>query len=109
MIDLRGTQRDLWDWQLENFGQPKGDFDKDMALGMSEEVGELCHHILKGSQGIREGINGTNRAEVEDAIIDTFIYGIQLLSYFNFDVEQSIRKVVDSVLDRDWKKNPEGV
>lgn len=107
MMDLRSIQKDLWNWQNKNFGEPANDFHKDMALGMSEEVGELCHHILKGSQKIREGVNGPDLEEVADAFGDTFIYGLQLLSYFDLDAETVIRIVVKQILDRDWKKNAE--
>lgn len=105
MIDLK--QKELADWQERNFGNQDDNILK-VALGMAEEVGEVCHHVLKGSQGIRGGINGINKAEVADGVADVLIYGLQLLSGLDMDAEKEISAVIDKVLKRDWKKNPEG-
>jgi len=102
MINLK--QKELYHWQKENFGISKDDITR-CALGMSEETGELCHHILKGLQGIREGVKGLDKAEVADAIADTLIYGIQLMSALNLDAEKEIAKVIGQVLKRNWKDN----
>ena len=107
MIDLK--QKILREWQDKNFGT--NDYTLlQCALGMSEEVGEVCHHVLKGSQGIRGGAlgKGINVKEVADGVADTLIYGLQLLSVLGIDAEKEIAKVIDEVLQRDWKKNPTG-
>lgn len=78
------------------------------ALGIAEKAGEICHHVLKGSQGIRGGTNGINKAEVADGVADTLIYGIQLLSALEVDAEGEIKAVIERVLKRDWQKNPTG-
>jgi NTP pyrophosphatase (non-canonical NTP hydrolase) len=105
MLDLK--QKQLDEWQARNFGRHDDDALK-CALGMSEEVGEVCHHVLKGTQRIRGGTNGLNKAEVADGVADVLIYGIQLLSIIGVDAEKEIASVIDKVLERDWKKNPEG-
>ena len=105
MIDLK--QKELNIWQAKNFANHPDDALR-CALGMAEEVGEVCHHILKGTQKIREGINGINKEEVADGVADTLIYGLQLLSVLGIDAEKEITAVIEKVLQRDWKKNPEG-
>ncbi len=105
MIDLK--QKELADWEERNFGRHDDDVLK-VALGMAEEVGEVCHHVLKGTQKIRGGLNGMNKAEIADGVADTLIYGIQLLSRLDMDAEKEISEVIDKVLARDWKKDPFG-
>lgn len=105
MIDLR--QKELDAWQARNFGRHEDDALK-CALGMAEEVGEVCHHVLKGTQRIRGGMNGLNKEEIADGVADTLIYGRQLLSVIGVDAEQEIAAVIDKVLQRDWRANPQG-
>lgn len=105
MIDLKQKELDVW--QAKNFGRHDDDALK-CALGMAEEVGEVCHHVLKGTQKIRGGIDGLNKAEIADGVADTLIYGLQLLSVIGVDAEKEIVSVIDKVLARDWKKDPTG-
>jgi NTP pyrophosphatase (non-canonical NTP hydrolase) len=105
MIDLR--QAELREWMLNNFGEHEDDIMR-CALGMAEEVGEVCHHILKGTQKIRGGINGVNVDEVVDGVADTLVFGLQILSILGVDAEKEIGSVTENVLRRDWKKNPGG-
>ena len=105
MIDLK--QKELDEWQARNFGRHDDDALK-CALGMAEEVGEVCHHVLKGMQRIRGGVNGMNKAEIADGVADTLIYGLQLLSVIGLDAEAEISAVIEKVLNRDWVNNPKG-
>lgn len=105
MIDLK--QKELYIWQQRNFGIDKNNV-VHCALGMAEETGELCHHILKGTQKIRGGIGGIDKAMVADSIADCLIYGIQICSNLGLDAEAEIAAVINKVLKRDWKKDPEG-
>lgn len=105
MIDLK--QKQLDEWQAKNFGR-HGDDALKCALGMAEEVGEVCHHVLKGTQRIRGGMNGLNKAEIADGVADTLIYGMQLLSVLGLDAEKEFTAVIEKVLRRDWKENPAG-
>jgi NTP pyrophosphatase (non-canonical NTP hydrolase) len=99
-------QKELWDWQIKNFGAPKDSFPLEMAIGMGEELGEAYHTLLKGIQKIREGVNGVDTVQLTDDIFDVWIYSLQLLSYFNVDAEEGFKETVETVLNRDWKKNP---
>jgi len=105
MIDLQ--QEELAEWQERNFGKHDDDILK-CAVGMSEEVGEVCHHVLKGTQGIRGGVNGINKKEVADGVADVLIYGLQLLSKLGMDAEHEIAITIQNVLARDWKQDPIG-
>ena len=106
MINLKQDELQLW--MIDNFGMHEDDLLK-CSLGMAEEVGEVCHHILKGTQKIREGINGINKKEVADGVADTLIYGIQLLSILGMNAEEEISEVIEKVLKRNWKDKPSGI
>jgi len=105
MIDLK--QKQLKEWQEKNFGIHEDDLLK-CALGMAEEVGEVCHHILKGVQRIRCGADGIDKKQVADGIADTLIFGLQILSKLDLDAEKEIAEVIEKVLQRDWIKDPSG-
>lgn len=110
-------QQELKDWQERNFPPSLyDDLNRDqlveririleLSIGMSEEVGELSHIILKASQKIREGISGKiDKDLVADGFADTVIYGTQLLSKLGIDAEEAIRNTTNSVLKRDWANN----
>lgn len=105
MLDLK--QEELRKWMVANFGATGEDILL-MAMGMAEEVGELNHHVLKGWQGIRGGVGGFNKKEIADAVADTMIYGIQVMSILQMDAEKEVGLVIKKVLQRDWINNPEG-
>jgi len=105
MIDLK--QAELHQWQVKNFGEHSDDVLK-CALGMAEECGEICHHVLKGTQRIRGGVNGMQKGEIADGVADVLIYGVQLLSLIGLDAEAEIATVIDHVLKRNWIDDPSG-
>jgi NTP pyrophosphatase (non-canonical NTP hydrolase) len=103
VISLR--QEELHDWEIKNFGE------QDISLrilGMAEELGEVSHHVLKGIQKIRGGVNGIDKNEVADGIADIFIYGINALSQLGINAEEIIQKTIEDILRRDWTKDPTG-
>ena len=112
MIDLK--QKEFKEWQERNF--PASDFmalekeelvDKfiimKLTLGISEEAGEVCHHVLKGIQGIRGGKDGIDRVEVADGIADILIFSLGLLTLLGIDAEREIERVMGEVLSREWR------
>ena len=101
MVGLQ--QEVLAEWNRRNFGeQPSEHF----ALGMAEEVGELCHFILKRKQKIREGATGQDlKGEIADAFADTVIFGIALMNNEGLDAEKVLSKTIAKVLARDWHNN----
>ncbi len=72
MIDLK--QKELNEWQVSQKEKLGESTVEDMVIGMTEEVGELCHWILKRKQGIREGASGSLlKEEIADAFADAII------------------------------------
>jgi len=103
MIDLNKIQTDLDEWQQEQFGYQPTEI---LALGLSEEVGELHHVLLKRRQGIRQEKGVDNRELIKDAFADMFIYGVNLLTNEGINVEDAIKDTVKEVLKRNWRKYP---
>ena len=102
MIDLK--QKELAEWQERNFRNVTSE---KLALGMAEEVGELCHYILKRMQKIREAAGEQEvQEQIADAFADTVIFGIQLMEKEGMDAEKVIEKTIEVVLKRDWLSNP---
>lgn len=102
MISLKQYQ--LYDWQVRNFGkQPT----ERILLGMAEEVGELCHLVLKRQQGIREAAEKDDlRASIADAFADCVIFGIQVMTNEGLNAEDMLEMTIEQVLMRDWKRFP---
>ena len=109
MINLDGYQKSLNRWQNEQLGEMT---DQQIALGMAEEVGEICHLILKRSQNIREGHTLSDkefREEVADGVADTLVFGLQLLTIYGVEAEDTMVSVFEKVLSRNWNKDRAGV
>jgi NTP pyrophosphatase (non-canonical NTP hydrolase) len=101
-------QKELSAWQDENFGIHFADHDKDMILGMMEELGELAHFKLKGIQGIRGVTPEIAREKIKDAFVDCVIFGVQLMTDLKIDAEEAFTEISTEVMKRDWKNNPTG-
>lgn len=102
MTQLSGTQSRLAIWQNNNF--PTRDKSRQLlqvALGVAEESGELCHAVLKRDQGIR-GTHAENTDKMRDAIGDIAIFCMQMCSAEGWDFEQVIIETADQVLARKW-------
>jgi NTP pyrophosphatase (non-canonical NTP hydrolase) len=87
-------------WEKSNFG------DTTMGkafLGMVEEIGELAHHDLKESQGIR--VNEDHIAGAQDCVGDIVIYMVSYCNARGWDLQEIIEKTWDKVSKRDWTKN----
>jgi NTP pyrophosphatase (non-canonical NTP hydrolase) len=115
MIDLK--QKELHDWQAKNFPRDRYEAMRkeelidiiitlQVTLGMCEEVGEIAHAVLKGTQNIREGVDGIDKEKVGDGFGDVNIYGQQLMSELKLDAEKEIEKATNTVLARNWIKYP---
>lgn len=98
-------QQRLATWQMNNFGaQPIERF----ALGAAEELGELCHAVLKHSQGIRGvGSDAVFEELAGDAIADCVIYLMQMASAIEMDFNTLIEETAENVMDRDWANSPD--
>ena len=67
-----------------------------------EELGELCHAILKQEQGIR----ATNAADVKDALGDMMIYTMDLCNHLGLNLYNVTYETWEKVRQRDWKRFP---
>lgn len=110
-VDLNLVQERLAKWQKKNFPEiplpPKEVRLLQLALGMCEEAGEVAYEVLKSSQRIRNGAGeDKTKEEIVDGVIDTFIYGMQILSALGVEVEDPLIQVVESILKRDWISFP---
>ncbi len=102
-------QKKLSEWQKKNFTKGEtGNCDAcpfRMLAGMTEELGELAHAILKHAQGIRGMTEEKMKKEAGDAFGDINVYGCQLLTQLGLNAEEEVTKAADEVLKRDWKKD----
>ena len=102
-------QIELAEWQKKNFTKGEtGNCDScpfRLMAGMTEELGELAHAVLKHAQGIRGMTDEKMKKEAGDAFGDVNVYGCQLLSQLGLSAEEEVRKAVEEVLKRDWKKD----
>lgn len=100
MFTLKNLQDEQRDWQLRNFGDSPS---WHPLLGVSEEVGELCHAHLKSAQGIRT--NENHRDAKIDAVADIIIYLASYCNLENIDLQSAVEKTWDQVRRRNWKSN----
>jgi NTP pyrophosphatase (non-canonical NTP hydrolase) len=75
-------QRDIGAWALRNF---PNDTRQDVALGLVEEVGEICRATLKQVQGVR-GSHEIWEDEIKHEIPDVFIKLCHLAEVFGYDL-----------------------
>ena len=109
MIDLKAIQQTQFAWQVENFDCSDLDRVKLMcSTGAAEEVGELCHAVLKDVQNIREGTDKALIKEmVADAAGDIVIYVMGVCNFYGIDFEDALRETAAKVFKRDWVGDPE--
>lgn len=98
-VSVRDMQEEVGDWLKRNFGEAPA---TDQCLIISEEVGELCHHVLKMKQGIRK--NEDHEAGVQDAVADIVIGVMAFCSQWDIDLEDLLCKTWNEVKQRDWTK-----
>jgi NTP pyrophosphatase (non-canonical NTP hydrolase) len=99
---LKCIQLEQLEWQKRNFPT---NTQMEPLLGIVEEVGELCHAVLKQHQGIR--INEDHEAAIKDAIGDIMIYMLGYCNLLNYDLEKILAETWKQVKERDWQKNKE--
>lgn len=106
MIDYRQLsqlQKERDAWVAHNF---PGQQMPDALLGAVEELGELSHHYLKHTQGIR-GSQHHHAVEMADAVADCVIYLAGVCSYLEVDFGTLVRDTWEMVKTRDWVAFPE--
>lgn len=103
LAELHQLQVQLAAWQAKNFGAQQH---YEMALGIAEETGELCHAVLKHLQKIR-GMEDAERFRVEagDAAGDIFVYLCQFLTILRIDAGTLFLETARRVMKRDFTKD----
>ena len=99
MSEVRELQKQIDTWAVHNFGEQES---TNPLLGIVEEVGELCHAVLKRRQQIR--MNEDHGAQERDAIADIFIYLCDYCNRRKIDLSVCIEEVWAKVKQRDWTK-----
>ena len=103
---LNELQGKLFIWQQKNFKKEDTGIEY-MALGSAEEIGEVCHVILKSRQKIREhqaGLDEKSLDKLADGVADTVIYLMQLCSHVGIDFGKALFATAGEVMKRDWKE-----
>lgn len=100
-MELWSLQEQVEIWQKKNFKNKKP---HQPLLGVTEEVGELCHAHLKNEQGIR-GTPEEHYLKKMDAIGDIVIYLCDYCTQNKISINDAVIKAWDEVSKRDWTRN----
>ena len=89
------------DWSKKNFGDHFGSGYRNL-LGVSEEVGELCHAHLKGEQGIRYSPEEILNMK-KDAVGDIIVFLSNYCDSQGIDLEECIEIAWLEIKDRKYE------
>lgn len=89
-------------WSRKNFGEHFGSGYRNL-LGVTEEVGELCHAQLKGEQGIRHTPEEITTMK-KDAVGDILVFLANYCDSQGLDMEECANIALDEIKKRDWTK-----
>lgn len=98
-------QSTIAQWQREHF--PTGTGLIHQAVGLSEEVGELCRAILKQDQKVR-GSWEDWQDEIRKEVGDVGIRLMLLADAAGFDVQTCVEQRATYVMGRDINHDPAG-
>lgn len=96
MKDLNQIQEEQREWSTRVFGPQDATLP---LLGVVEEVGELCHAVLKRKQGIRH--DEDHLANEQDAIGDIVIYLLDYCNRRGYNLLQLVNDAWEIVRQRD--------
>jgi NTP pyrophosphatase (non-canonical NTP hydrolase) len=103
-MELNTLQELASNWSKRNFGEHYGSGYRNL-LGVSEEVGELCHAQLKGEQGIRHTPDEILKMK-KDAVGDILIFLCNYCDSQNINIDDCAIYAWNEIKDRDWKIKP---
>ena len=105
-MDLKELQVNASSWSKRNFGEHHGTGYRNL-LGVSEEVGELCHAQLKGEQVIRHTPDEI-LAMKKDAVGDIVIFLCNYCDSQGISIDDCVKSAWDEIKNRDWTKQQRG-
>lgn len=100
-------QTEVETWSFRNFGDQNACPVELAALGLAEEVGELCRALLKRKQGIRGSRYDWNR-EVHTELADVLIKLFDVAARENVSIADCLAVRWPEVAGRDFVTNPIG-
>jgi NTP pyrophosphatase (non-canonical NTP hydrolase) len=113
---LSQIQSEIATWSEKNFGDQRSQITGEIMgsvlplLGIAEEVGELCHAVLKRHQGIRGFHHYQTYATArDDALADILVYLCDFAARENVDLLATLQQTWERVKSRNWQQNPEGI
>jgi NTP pyrophosphatase (non-canonical NTP hydrolase) len=101
---LWGVQNESNEWRQAAYPDTVHDNLAQLA-GVTEEVGELAHALLKYKQGIRGYDRPRMLAEAGDAMADAIIYMCGIASSLGLDLQHEVLKAWHHVRDRNITQN----
>lgn len=101
-MQINKIQQLASEWSKKNFGPHYGSGYRNL-LGLSEEVGELCHAQLKGEQGIRHTPEEIKKLKI-DAIGDIVIFLCNYCDSQGLSLNECVISAWDEIKGRDWRK-----
>lgn len=103
MNEINNFQGKVVEWNLKNFG---GHFGSEyrLLLGLTEELGELCHAHLKGEQNIRHTKEEIIKLK-KDAIGDLVIFLANYCDSQNFKLSDCMNIAWGAIKNRNWTKD----
>lgn len=98
-MNLATLQDQVSIWSARNFPRNTS---MEPLIGVVEEVGELCHTVLKQNQGIRS----TDQGAIPDAVGDIIIYLADFCERKGIDLDACVDGAWQEVSQRDWVNYP---
>lgn len=104
MGEINDIQDNLEIWLYKNFQETSCE---DQILVLMEEVGELCHAVIKTKQKIRGYDEVNSIHEIKDSVGDIFISLCNFCNARGLNITDCIYLAYNNVINRDWQKNPD--
>jgi NTP pyrophosphatase (non-canonical NTP hydrolase) len=107
VITITVAQAQVREWSYRNFGDQTENTPEVSALGLVEEVGELCRAMTKRSEGIR-GTYDEWTTEIRKELADVLIRVLDVGARSGIAMEDAFAERWAVVSARDWRADPIG-
>ena len=106
-LDLAVLQSEVTEWSFRNFGDAEKVTSETSALGLAEEVGEVCRALIKRAQGIR-GDRSEWDAELRKELGDVVIKLCDVAARDGIQLAGAVAERWAKVRTRNWIADPLG-